>query len=705
MIRRAFKIAVMASAMSGFSGTAQAEDAAAEAESTRRETIIVTGRRDDRDTGATKSGENLINEAQSVSLIDAKTIEDQFALTQDDVLRNIPTIGRTSNQGNVGGSQNTTLRGFSTRTVYKDGARFTTIGEVYLDNIASVEVLKGPAGMLFGSTPPGGVITYSRKKPQPEFGASVNISGGSDKFLKFSADVTGPLAPEGALSFRLIAAVQDDGRFVDFADAKSYFFSPSLRFQRNGLTLDLVYEFGWLEETFLYGLPFDLVVPNRTLRRDLFLGDPGQFKRSEDEAIAFSAAWDVSDRTRLRLLLNQTRFTHTSLSIRPGAYNIANRTYTPSGSLRPPTPTVDRSAEFNLTTEFALGGMRNVVLAGTDYRRSRNDFPSCNGNRSGLFTASVDAPNYNAVDPLSFSCSTPGFVFFDPGPTIVKEAGAFIQNDLWISEQFKFLAGIRYGNIKFDNLNLVSSVRSEQSNSAVTLRGGALYKPVDSLSIYASYAESFQQLIGRARDNRVFQPTTGSQYEAGVKWSFFDSKASMTASVFEITQQNLTLPDPIDPNFSIQEGEVRSRGGEVEITGQFGPRLTLVGGYGYIDNAVVGGANNGRRLANVYKHKVSLFANYALVDSDALTWTFGGGAFYHGRAFLNAQNNRAIPSATIFDLATALTFPTGRGDLELQLNIKNVTNKFDFTGFGNGAAANIFPEPGRQFFLSVGHKF
>jgi iron complex outermembrane recepter protein len=670
------------------------------------EAIVVTGRRDEGDLGATKSAAKLLDEPQSVTQLDAVVIQDQLAITQDQLLRNVPAITRQANQGNVGGSQNTSIRGFSTRTIYKDGARYTTIGEVYLYNVATVEVLKGPAGMLYGSTPPGGVIAYSRKKPQPEWAGNAYVSVGSDNFINPVIDLTGPLSADGALSFRAVGSYVNDGQFIDFNDAEAVFLSPSLRYRKDGLTVDLVYEYGRREETFIFGLPFDFMVPRQTLPRDRFLGHPNNFKRTKDEALAAIVAYEVDPDSTVRLLLNETRFTHTSKALRPFGVPPIGRTYDANGSLRPPTPTVDRSAELNFTTSFDVAGMRNTLLAGADYRRSRAYSPKCNGNLANLFRASVDAPDYTRVDPLTFNCATPGFVFFDESITVLKEAGAFVQNDLWLTDRLKLLAGLRYGEIRYDLRNLTRNSRTRQTNDAVTTRLGLLYKPLENLSFYASYAESFQQLIGQSADNRPFLPTRGTQYEGGAKLELFGGKGSVTAAIYEITQRNLTLPDPDNPGFSIQEGQVRSRGGEIEVNGMFGPRLQLTGGFGFIDNEVIGGANSGRRLPNVYRTKASLFANYALIDTDRLSWKAGGGVFHHGNSFVNAANNRAIPKATVVDLATSVAVPMNEGQLNVQLNVRNLFNELDFTGgFGNGAGAIIFPEPGRQFVLTVGYAF
>jgi iron complex outermembrane recepter protein len=680
-------------------------ETAAEEQPDQERAIVVTGQRPQGETGATRTAEPLINIPQSITVVTEDEIRDQLLLTQTELLRNVPSVGRSQNQGNVGGSQNTTIRGFNTRTVYKDGARFGTIGEIYLDNIASVEILRGPAGMLYGVTPPGGVIVYTRRRPQAEWAASADFTVGSDNFLNPRINLTGPLTEGGALSFRVIGALYRDGVFVDRADREAEFISPSLRLALGNFTADLVYEYGHAEETFIYGLPLDLMEPAQTLPRERFLGHPDNIKITTDEAVSLNLAYQAGPETTLRALAHQTRFVHESYSVRPGAYNIAARTYTPSGSLRPATPTVERALELNLDHGFTLAGMEATLLAGVDYRRARSENQPCNGNRPGLYTASVDAPDYTRVNPRSFTCATPGFVFFDVTTSTQEERGGFAQGNLWLTDKLQLLAGLRYSEISQETQNFTRNTTTEQRDDAVTARAGLVYKPRPNLSFYASYAESFQQLIGVAADGSSFKPTRGVQYELGSRLNLFGGAATLSGSLFQITQSNLTIADTANPGFSIQLGEVESRGAELELAGRFGPRLELIGGFSYLDNTIVGGPNDGNRLPNVYRTKASLFANYTLADSERLRWTLGAGAFYHGNSFLNEQNNRAVPAATLFDAMTALTIPAAAGELTLQLNVKNIFDRLDYTGgFGSGPGVTVYPEARRQVFLraSVG---
>ena len=132
------------------------------------------------------------------------------------------------------------------------------------------------------------------------------------------------------------------------------------------------------------------------------------------------------------------------------------------------------------------------------------------------------------------------------------------------------------------------------------------------------------------------------------------------------------------------------------------PRLSLTGGVGYLDNKVIGGPNDGRRLPNVYRTKASLWSSYRLTEA----WSLGGGVFYHGNSLINAQNDKEIPPATVVDLAATWSVRAAGGRTTLQINLKNLFDRYDYTGgFGSGNGAWVFAEPGRQLFARLSHEF
>ncbi len=649
-------------------------------------------------SGATKKTEALIATPASISVFTEQLISDQFAQTQAELLRNAPSVGRAQNQGNVGGSQNNTIRGFNTRSVFKDGLRFFQIGEVYLDNIESVEVVKGPASMLYGRIEPGGLINYIRKKPQRSPFISLSAIGGSDDYRKIAADLTGPLGLESDLQYRLIASYLKSGSFIDFNEMESHFISPSLRYEASNWVVDLGYEYGELADTFDPRLPVFSRTPDTGIPRSRFLGHPDNIRYTRDQAAWLRASGRLSDVTSVTAALSWSKFTHESYSYRAANHNAALRTFTALGSLRPPSLYPELGVDLFVTHSHTLGRMRNTLVGGFDWRRRESEFGPCNGNLNNAYTASIDNPDYLRPSPRRFHCGTPGFVFFDVTATAQDQAGLYAQNTSWLTDALQLLLGLRYTAIDLETRNFTRDTVILQRDSAFTGRVGVLYKFRPRTSLYASYSESFDQLVGRRADATPFEPTAGQQVELGFKRELGLARALLTGSIYSITQRNLTVPDPLNPAFSVQEGKVRSDGAEIELAGEVWPRLSLVGGIGYLNNEVIGGPNDGRRLPDIYRTKASLWANYRLSDS----WTLGAGAFYHGNSYINARNDKEIPAATILDGAATWSTRAWGGRTTLQINLKNLFDSYHYTGgFGVGSGAWVYAEPGRQIFVRL----
>lgn len=357
--------------------------------------------------------------------------------------------------------------------------------------------------------------------------------------------------------------------------------------------------------------------------------------------------------------------------------------------------------EVDIEQKLVLGdGARMTLLGGVDARRTYSELTACNGNLNDpVFTGVIRSPTYGRPFP---DCSDPRFVFFDPSETVQEQVGVFGQAELWLWNRLQILGGARWTQIDQTRELVATGAKTGQTDEAVTPRLGMLFKITPETSVYASYSESFEQAVGRKADGGAFEPTRGIQYEAGVKRELFGGALLATASAFTITQENLPVADPANPGFQIQVGEVESTGVELDLSGEVLPGLSLIGGIAFIDTEIVGGPNDGKRLGNTYRTKASLWANYEIWNDRRGRWTVGGGAFYHGDAYINNDNSKQIPAQTLFDAASSYTMPTQYGQLTAQLNVKNIFDARDYTGgFGSGNGAHVFLEPGRIILARV----
>lgn len=650
-----------------------------------------------RASAATKTDTALIDTPASVTVLTEAVMRDQMAQTVDEVLRNVSSVTPSATTGNVGGTHNNYLRGFYTGSSYKDGLRVNLTGNLSLDNIETVEVVKGPASVLYGSIQPGGVIAYTRKKPQAEPYRAVFVTLGSEAHKKLTADLTGPLNTSGELSYRLVAAALDTNLHVDHAKQKSHFIAPSLRYQSADWLVDAGLEYGREQGTMDYGTQSfahaALPRPDTSLPRRLFLGHPDNIRKQGDDMAYVQATRRFGLDSSITATYSHARATHESYSYRLGSYNPATRMYTTYGTVIPPTVNNDEHAfELRGTQGWTLGDTRNKLTVGMEARNRFWNYRECAGYFMNAYTASIDAPDYTH-SPLDLprGCGpASGVARYDGQEDRQRERAMFAQNTSWITERLQALTGLRYARIEIENRNTTQgTINSAQKDAAVTGSLGLLYKATPGLSLYGSYASSFEQLVGRRFDGGTFEPTEGRQIEMGFKQEV-GKAAFLTGSVFRLEQRNLTLADPVHIGFSIQEGKVRSDGVELEISGEVLPRLSMTGGVAYLDNQVVGGPNDGRRLDGVYRTKASLWANYRLGEA----WTLGGGVFHHGDSYVDASE---VPPATLVDLAATWSQPLGQGRATVQVNLKNVFDKRDYVG--------NFIQPGRQFYVRFGYEF
>jgi len=657
-----------------------------------------TAYRVQRASAATKSDTALIDTPTSVTVITEAVMRDQMAQTPAEVLRNAPTVTPWSTSSNGGGTLNTSLRGFFTGNAYKDGLRINVVGNLPLDNIETIEVVKGPASVLYGSIQPGGLVAYTRKKPQAEPYRAVSVTLGSEAHKKISADITGPLGASGELSYRLVAAGLDTNLHVDHTQRKSQFIAPSLRYQNADWLVDAGLEYGREQSTMGYGsIPFVNGKPDTSLPRRLFLGHPDNIRKYGDDTAYVQATRRFGPDSSVTATYSHSKFTHEAYTY-TATYDPGTRTYTATGSAFSPRVNNDEHAfELRGTHGWTLGSTRNILAAGVESRRREALQSKCWGWAFNAYTASIDAPDYSH-SPLDLrGCGPiPGVQRYDSTDTYQKERALFVQNTTWVTDRLQVLAGLRHARIATDYVNTTKGIKTTtQKDGALTGRLGMLYKATPELSLYASYASSFEQLVGTRFDGSSFDPTEGRQVELGFKQEL-GATAFLTGSVFRLEQRNLSIPDTVHTNFSMQEGKARSNGAELEISGELLPRLNLTGGVAYLDNRVVGGPNDGRRLMNVYRTKASLWASYRLDNA----WTLGGGAFHHGNSYANAANTQEMDPATLVDLAATWTQRLGQGRATVQFNLKNAFNKRDYVGY---STAEILP--GRQLYVRLGYEF
>jgi iron complex outermembrane recepter protein len=642
--------------------------------------VVVTGERPNNAPNAsvgTRANAPLRDVPQSIQVIPRQVLEDQNITDLTEALRNVSGVSVTDGQ--------ITIRGFfSTDNVLDDGFanRLGSGRNVVFDsnNVEQIEVLKGPASVLFGGGLPGGTVNITAKQPLERPSYELETTIGSFRFYRPTLDLTGPLNDDKTILYRLTAAYQNSGSFVDFARSESFSIFPTLSFRLGKdtkLTLEGKYES--TSEIPATGLPNEgVVLPNvfGRIPRSRFLTEP-DFDRNNftSSYVGYRLEHQLSDSWALR---NRFRASFNDNSL----YQIFLE------DLDTDQRTVIRSANFLKVnnTNYALktevlgkiqtGIIQHDLLFGVDLERNIND------RRQSLNAeiASIDLfePRYGAL---------PGTLTLPKGTLDISNTiGLFAQDLLSIGEHVKILIGGRFDffNNNFTDRDTDTSSSSEET--AFSPRIGIVYQPIKQVSIYAGWSRSFEPVFGEVdRLGNRFVPVTGDQVEVGVKTELFDNKLAATLSAYQITRQNDFQPDPVDPdNFRIQVGEQQSKGIEFDLSGEPLPGLRLIASYAYTDARITKDNNGlaGKQQSGVPQQSASLSAIYEIQDGDLKGLGFGPTLFFVGDRPGDSENTFIIPSYLRTD---ALVYYK-RDNWKIQLNIKNLFDVVYFEGNGNYAA-------------------
>ncbi|MBB3691715.1 TonB-dependent siderophore receptor [Sphingomonas sp. BK580] len=654
---------------------APAEAPAPADDSSDRDDILVTGERERRDgrSGA-KTDTPLIALPQTVTVIDEDELTRRNALSINQALGYVAGVA-PNQRGNVATRYDQLfLRGF-TPGVFMDGMRQQ--GGVYSSPqtdfhlVESVDVIKGPASVLYGSGTPGGLINLTSKLPYAEAGGRLELAGGNFDLLRSAIDLNQPLDRDGRWQFRVIAGGERSDGFLRHTRNRRNYARPMLTFapdDRTSVTLILSYQRDPKASSYS-GVPaYGSALPNPfgTLPVDLNVSEPGYeaFDRKQKSATLLF-------RHRLSDALTWTtnaRYYDVDLHYRQ-IYLSAFRTAGSGAARATDFSTIVRGGggsderfrtitlDNRLAAEFATGPVRHVLLAGLDYAHNegRNDQGFLTGETSDPTTSISDfdlfAPRYGGTLPSFALTQTRNFRRID-------QTGAYVQDQMSLGG-LNLIASGRWDWYDQLTRNRTSGAVTRSSQTAFTARLGALYETTWGVAPFASYAESFEPQTGATFEGTAFVPVTGRQYEAGLKFQPRGTEALFTLSAFDLRRQNVPVADPSRPNFQIQVGEVKVRGIELDGRGEVAPGVTVVVAGSYTDSLVTSGTvavGSGGQLAGVTgtrplgvpRWSASSFLSWDLGDSVAGALggvSVGGGVRYVGESDGTAsyvRNNATI---------------------------------------------------------------
>lgn len=637
----------------------------------------------------------IIETPFSVQVIPQAIIRDRQSRDVKDALSNVS--GVTYNGDVQGRSGNTfSIRGFSGVATLRDGFRQYGSGQggtqpfSEIANLEQVEVLKGPASILYGAIEPGGLINLISKKPLATPFYEVEVNGGSRGLISPRVDASGPLTADGKVLYRLNGLYQSSNSVLKSTqpDQKT-FIAPTIAWKVGDRTnLSISAEYIDSNRPADFGVPaIGTSVAN--VPRDRISGDSTDRITNQSLNIGYALDHQFSDNWKLR---NAFRYASNQFDFNVVAYplgfdettNTVNRAFAFQDD-----QTKDYTFQTNLTGEFATGDVKHKLLIGADYVRREDRLFSGIGDPADL---DLFNPVYGVVKPNK--ADIPGF-----GGTSTRgnSFGFFVQDQVDILKNLKLLAGVRYDTLSQTTTSIpgiaFEAGETSLTASALTPRLGLLYKFNDRLSAYGSYSQSFTPNSGTTVSGAALEPQRGRGYEVGVKSDLIEGKLFATLAYFDIAKQNVPLTDPDNPLFSIASGEQRSQGIEFDISGEPAPGLKLVASYAYTDAQVATDLDPtlvGKKLFGVPEHAASLWATYELQQGQMQGLGFGAGLNFKGDRQGDLENSYQLGSYLTADAAIFYK----KDDWRFALNFKNIGDaKYVESSRGSRGSANDFGDP------------
>lgn len=634
---------------------------------------------------ATRTDTPLRDLPASVQVIPKDVIKDQGVTElRDAIQNNTPGVIFGDNYGGTGAGS-LLIRGFFTAsrgfgTTYRDGFRDTnqyTVND--LANIERIDILRGPASILFGRVQPGGIVNIVTEKPLSEPTYTIGFTAGQFSFYRPEIDFSGPLTDDGKLLYRLNAAYQNSGSFRDEVHSERFFIAPVLQWdisENTSLTVDFSYLYN--DPVYDDGL-IALSDGSRVLPIERFLNYPSLDGTYTEQVIAryrlnhrFNDDWQLRNAFSFSSdLLATGRATFGSFELIDDRF--LQRTF--KGNER------YRQNNYQLQTDlignFSTGPIDHKLTVGFDLSRLTLDGSEQNSSPTALPPLDIFNPNYEVERPAFETSVAYG--------TRVNSLGIYIQDQIDITDNLLLSLGGRLSFIGQEDFT-VGVARSNQSNTAFSPNVGIIYKPIESISLYASYAQSFNPAIGRSQDGSTFKPERGTQYEIGVKADITEN-LSATLAAFDITRSNVLTTDPSNSDFRIQVGEQRSQGIELLLTGEILPGWNIYSGYAYT-NARVTEDNDipvGDSLSGVPEHTANLWTTYEIQSGDFQGLGFGFGLRFVGERETDLPNDDfEFPSHVRADAALFYKRDNWRAAI-------NVNNLFDTEYFDGGNRSSYFP--------------
>ena len=570
------------------------------------------------------------------------------------------------------------LRGFSDGSldnIYLDGLKMMgdtnshsslVVVPWFLD---SIEVVRGPASVLYGRSSPGGIVALNSRKPSFDPGGEIKVFAGNNNQRGAAFDVTGPVDDNDRVAVRLTGMTRYADSQFDPLKEERYALMPSLTWRITDSTrLDLMaYLHRDPEGGSHSGLPYEgTVVPHagQKISNTFYEGEDDYDKYDRRENMvgynfehAFDSGWSV--RQKLRYL-------HTKVNLNQvyaaGWLNDTelNRGYSGSDE-KMNAITLDNQLDGSVET----GPVNHRLLMGVDYQRRSN-------NVAGYYGA---FPAIDAFNPV-YGADPDYITQYSSEKHKLEQTGIYVQDQMSLNK-WRLTLGGRHDQVKVTNVNKLNDTSDTLDQGHYSSRAALLYLFDNGIAPYVSYSTAFTPTSFTDENGKILEPMKGKQWEAGLKFEPEGTQTMYSASVFRINQKNIaTKEEPTDPYRSI--GEIESEGVELEAVGQLTDSLRLQAAYTYTDIRYKKSSpeEQGKRAVYAPRNQASAWLSYDVKSGPLDGLTVGSGVRYVNGITSDRQNTHTLPSYTLVDLAVGYDLSkVGLKGLSAQVNVNNLTDK------------------------------
>ncbi len=562
---------------------------------------------------ATKTNTLLRDVPQSISVITNELIKDQSIQSLGDAVRYVPGVGVSQGEGN---RDALIFRGNrSTGDFFIDGIRDDVQFFRDLYNIDRIEVLKGANGMIFGRGGSGGVVNRVTKEASWNPIREFSFQGGSFNKKRMTADIGQGV--HDMVAFRLNAMYEDSESFRDGVDIRRRGISPTVTIKPTNRTkIVLNMERFHDDRTADRGIPSFQGGPVK-VSRSRFFGDPNR-SNADVEVLSFNSF--IEHKFDIGLILHN-RTNYADYDKFYGNVFANSPVFSELVSLGAYDDTTDRKNVFNQTNllySLDTGPVSHTLLAGIEVGRQvtnsrrRTGFFNNNLRESNLFvplsdpitkapitfiTRDQDADNHSVVDITSF----------------------YFQDQIELLPQLQAIVGVRYDLFEVDFKKRNGDSTSLKTNDGLLApRFGIIYKPIEPVSIYASFSQAFvpragEQLTSIQVTRATLKPEKFTTLEAGFKWDI-RSDLALTGAAYRLDRSNVITVDPNDPSLTFLTKGQRTQGIEVSLSGQLTPEWSVMGGYAFQDGEILNTESNAARkgatVAELPRNTFSIWSRY-----------------------------------------------------------------------------------------------